>query len=395
MEKPGREAPNARAMHIDDTDDILAALDKTHARLAQSVSGVPPAAADEPATWEDLLAREPTDEASLTLGAAGSTDPTFPSALGAPVPAVGRSEDGLVGTKQYNSADLLAAFDTASAGPSAAVPQPTFAAPLPGGRGEDGLVGTKQYNSADLLAAFDTASAGGGAAEQQIAATATQGAVTATPHDRQRAALLCEEAANHRGAAATLRQAARQQLQMVAVLGDEAAQREGLVEGAASQEQAASAQLELAASKEAHAHQLCPDIANDAAAAASAAAAAAADAAADGAPRPRRGVDLVPPLQLGSHLVSALLRRDSANMFQVLRHEGGMCTVYARHTHGVRTAHTRHTHGMHTAYARHTDGTRTVYACTAGHAARGCWRSVHRFPPRERRRRRAAHSARG
>ena len=381
-------------MHIEDTDEILAALDKTHARLAQSVSGVPPAAADEPATWEDLLAREPTDEASLTLGAAGSTDPTFPSALGAPVPAVGRSEDGLVGTKQYNSADLLAAFDTASAGPSAAVPQPTSAAPLPGGRGEDGLVGTKQYNSADLLAAFDTASAGGGAAEQQIAAT-TQGAVTATPHDRQRAALLCEEAANHRGAAATLRQAARQQLQMVAVLGDEAAQREGLVEGAASQEQAASAQLELAASKEAHAHQLCPDIANDAAAAASAAAAAAADAAADGAPRPRRGVDLVPPLQLGSHLVSALLRRDSANMFQVLLHEGGMCTVYARHTHGVRTAHTRHTHGMHTAYARHTDGTRTVYACTAGHAARGCWRSVHRFPPRERRRRRATHSARG
>ena len=379
-------------MQIDDTDDILAALDKTHARLAQSVSGAPPAAADEPATWEDLLAREPTgDEGAdcLTLGAAGSTDPTFPSALGAPAPAAGRGEDGLVATKQYNSADLLAAFDTASAGPSAAVPQPTSAAPLPGGRGEDGLVGTKQYNSADLLAAFDTASAGGGAAEQQIAATATQGAVTATPHDRQRAALLCEEAANHRGAAATLRQAARQQLQMVAVLGDEAAQREGLVEGAASQEQAASAQLELAANKEAHAHQLCPDIANDAAAAA------AADAAADGAPRPRRGVDLVPPLQLGSHLVSALLRRDSANMFQVLRHEGGMCTVYARHTHGVRTAHTRHTHGMHTAYARHTHGTRTVYACTAGHAARGCWRSVHRVPPRERRRRRAAHSARG
>ena len=362
MSRPGRPrckfasppttaaAADALAMHIEDTDEILAALDKTHARLAQSVSGVPPAAADEPATWEDLLAREPTDEASLTLGAAGSTDPTFPSALGAPVPAVGRSEDGLVGTKQYNSADLLAAFDTASAG--------------------------------------------GGAAEQQIAAT-TQGAVTATPHDRQRAALLCEEAANHRGAAATLRQAARQQLQMVAVLGDEAAQREGLVEGAASQEQAASAQLELAASKEAHAHQLCPDIANDAPAAASAAAAAAADAAADGAPRPRRGVDLVPPLQLGSHLVSALLRRDSANMFQVLLHEGGMCTVYARHTHGVRAAHTRHTHGMHTAYARHTDGTRTVYACTAGHAARGCWRSVHRFPPRERRRRRATHSARG
>ena len=283
-------------MQIDDTDDILAALDKTHARLAQSVSGAPPAAADEPGTWEDLLTREPIDDASLTFGAAGSTDPTYPSALSAPAPAAGR--------------------------------------------GEDGLVATKQYNSADLLAAFDTASAGGGAAEQQIAATATQGAVTATPHDRQRAALLCEEAANHRGAAATLRQAARQQLQMVAVLGDEAAQREGLVEGAASQEQAASAQLELAASKEAHAHQLCPDIANDAAAAA------AADAAADGAPRPRRGVDLVPPLQLGSHLVSALLRRDSANMFQVLRHEGGMCTVYARHTHGVRAAHTRHTHGV-------------------------------------------------
>lgn len=206
-------------MQIDDTDDILAALDKTHARLAQSVSGAPPVAADEPATWEDLLTREPIDDASFTFGAAGSTDPTFPSALGAPAPAAGRSEDGLVGTKQYNSADLLAAFETASAGPSATAPQPASAAPTPGGRGEDGLVGTKQYNSADLLAAFDTASAGGSAAEQQ-------GAATATPEDRQRAALLCEEAANHRSAAATLRQAARQQLHMVAVLGEEAAQRD-------------------------------------------------------------------------------------------------------------------------------------------------------------------------
>ena len=225
-------------MQIDDTDDILAALDKTHARLAQSVSGAPPAAADEPGTWEDLLTREPIDDASLTFGAAGSTDPTYPSALSAPAPAAGRGEDGLVGTKQYNSADLLAAFDTASAGSSVAAPQPTSAAPTPGGRGEVGLVGTKQYNSADLLAAFDTASAGGSAAEQQGAATATQGAATATqgaatagattatPQDRQRAALLCEEAANHRSAAATLRQAARQQLHMVAVLGEEAAQRD-------------------------------------------------------------------------------------------------------------------------------------------------------------------------
>ena len=218
-------------MQIDDTDDILAALDKTHARLAQSVSGAPPAAADEPGTWEDLLTREPIDDASLTFGAAGSTDPTYPSALSAPAPAAGRGEDGLVGTKQYNSADLLAAFDTASAGPSVAAPQPTSAAPTPGGRGEVGLVGTKQYNSADLLAAFDTASAGGSAAEQQGAATATQGAAaagatTATPQDRQRAALLCEEAANHRSAAATLRHAARQQLHMVAVLGEEAAQRD-------------------------------------------------------------------------------------------------------------------------------------------------------------------------
>ena len=32
--------------HIDDTEDILAALDTAHARLAQSVSGAPPAAAD-------------------------------------------------------------------------------------------------------------------------------------------------------------------------------------------------------------------------------------------------------------------------------------------------------------------------------------------------------------
>ena len=180
-------------MHIDDTEDILAALDKAHARLAQSVSGAPPAAADEPATWEDLLAREPAGDASLTLGTSSSTDPNFPSALGAPAPAAGR--------------------------------------------GEEGLVGTKQYNSADLLAAFETASAGGSAAEQQVAATAPQAAATATPQERQRAALLCEEAANHRSAAATLRQAARQQQQMVAVLGDEAAQREGLLEGAASQEQ--------------------------------------------------------------------------------------------------------------------------------------------------------------
>ena len=180
-------------MHIDDTEDILAALDKAHARLAQSVSGAPPAAADEPATWEDLLAREPAGDASLTLGTSSSTDPNFPSALGAPAPAAGR--------------------------------------------GEEGLVGTKQYNSADLLAAFKTASAGGSAAQQQVAATAPQAAATATPQERQRAALLCEEAANHRSAAATLRQAARQQQQMVAVLGDEAAQREGLLEGAASQEQ--------------------------------------------------------------------------------------------------------------------------------------------------------------
>ena len=180
-------------MHIDDTEDILAALDKAHARLAQSVSGAPPAAADEPATWEDLLAREPPGDASLTLGTSSSTDPNFPSALGAPAPAAGR--------------------------------------------GEEGLVGTKQYNSADLLAAFETASAGGSAAQQQVAATAPQAAATATPQERQRAALLCEEAANHRSAAATLRQAARQQQQMVAVLGDEAAQREGLLEGAASQEQ--------------------------------------------------------------------------------------------------------------------------------------------------------------
>ena len=179
-------------MHIDDTEDILAALDKAHARLAQSVSGAPPAAADEPATWEDLLAREPAGDASLTLGTSSSTDPNFPSALGAPAPAAGR--------------------------------------------GEEGLVGTKQYNSADLLAAFETASAGGSAAQQQVA-TAPQAAATATPQERQRAALLCEEAANHRSAAATLRQAARQQQQMVAVLGDEAAQREGLLEGAASQEQ--------------------------------------------------------------------------------------------------------------------------------------------------------------
>ena len=221
-------------MHIDDTEDILAALDKAHARLAQSVSGAPPAAADEPATWEDLLAREPAGDASLTLGTSSSTDPNFPSALGAPAPAAGRGEEGLVGTKQYNSADLLAAFETASAGPTAAAPP---AAPLPAGRGEEGLVGTKQYNSADLLAAFETASAGGSAAEQQVAATAPQAAATATPQERQRAALLCEEAANHRSAAATLRQAARQQQQMVAVLGDEAAQREGLLEGAASQEQ--------------------------------------------------------------------------------------------------------------------------------------------------------------
>ena len=221
-------------MHIDDTEDILAALDKAHARLAQSVSGAPPAAADEPATWEDLLAREPAGDASLTLGTSSSTDPNFPSALGAPAPAAGRGEEGLVGTKHYNSADLLAAFETASAGPTAAAPP---AAPLPAGRGEEGLVGTKQYNSADLLAAFETASAGGSAAEQQVAATAPQAAATATPQERQRAALLCEEAANHRSAAATLRQAARQQQQMVAVLGDEAAQREGLLEGAASQEQ--------------------------------------------------------------------------------------------------------------------------------------------------------------
>ena len=228
-------------MHIDDTEDILAALDKAHARLAQSVSGAPPAAADEPATWEDLLAREPAGDASLTLGTSSSTDPNFPSALGAPAPAAGRGEEGLVGTKQYNSADLLAAFETASAGPTAAAPP---AAPLPAGRGEEGLAGTKQYNSADLLAAFETASAGGSAAQQQVAATAAQAAATApqatataTPQERQRAALLCEEAANHRSAAATLRQAARQQQQMVAVLGDEAAQREGLLEGAASQEQ--------------------------------------------------------------------------------------------------------------------------------------------------------------
>ena len=221
-------------MHIHDTEDILAALDKAHARLAQSVSGAPPAAADEPATWEDLLAREPPGDASLTLGTSSSTDPNFPSALGAPAPAAGRGEEGLVGTKQYNSADLLAAFETASAGPTAAAPP---AAPLPAGRGEVGLVGTKQYNSADLLAAFETASAGGSAAQQQVAATAPQAAATATPQERQRAALLCEEAANHRSAAATLRQAARQQQQMVAVLGDEAAQREGLLEGAASQEQ--------------------------------------------------------------------------------------------------------------------------------------------------------------
>ena len=221
-------------MHIDDTEDILAALDKAHARLAQSVSGAPPAAADEPATWEDLLAREPAGDASLTLGTSSSTDPNFPSALGAPAPAAGRGEEGLVGTKQYNSADLLAAFETASAGPTAAAPP---AAPLPAGRGEEGLVGTKQYNSADLLAAFETASAGGSAAQQQVAATAPQADATATPQERQRAALLCEEAANHRSAAATLRQAARQQQQMVAVLGDEAAQREGLLEGAASQEQ--------------------------------------------------------------------------------------------------------------------------------------------------------------
>ena len=220
-------------MHIDDTEDILAALDKAHARLAQSVSGAPPAAADEPATWEDLLAREPPGNASLTLGTSSSTDPNFPSALGAPAPAAGRGEEGLVGTKQYDSADLLAAFETASAGPTAAAPP---AAPLPAGRGEVGLVGTKQYNSADLLAAFETASAGGSAAQQQVA-TAPQAAATATPQERQRAALLCEEAANHRSAAATLRQAARQQQQMVAVLGDEAAQREGLLEGAASQEQ--------------------------------------------------------------------------------------------------------------------------------------------------------------
>ena len=180
-------------MHIDDTEDILAALDKAHARLAQSVSGAPPAAADEPATWEDLLAREPAGDASLTLGTSSSTDPNFPSALGAPAPAAGR--------------------------------------------GEEGLVGTKQYNSADLLAAFETASAGGSAAQQQAAATAPQAAATATPQERERAALLCEEAANHRSAAATLRQAARQQQQMVAVLGDEAARREGLLEGAASQEQ--------------------------------------------------------------------------------------------------------------------------------------------------------------
>ena len=180
-------------MHIDDTEDILAALDKAHARLAQSVSGAPPAAADEPATWEDLLAREPAGDASLTLGTSSSTDPNFPSALGAPAPAAGR--------------------------------------------GEEGLVGTKQYNSADLLAAFETASAGGSAAQQQVATTAPQAAATATPQERERAALLCEEAANHRSAAATLRQAARQQQQMVAVLGDEAAQREGLLEGAASQEQ--------------------------------------------------------------------------------------------------------------------------------------------------------------
>jgi hypothetical protein len=187
-------------MHIDDTEDILAALDKAHARLAQSVSGAPPAAADEPATWEDLLAREPAGDASLTLGTSSSTDPNFPSALGAPAPAAGRGEEGLVGTKQYNSADLLAAFETASAGGSAAQQQVAATAP-------------------------------------QAAATAPQAAATATPQERQRAALLCEEAANHRSAAATLRQAARQQQQMVAVLGDEAAQREGLLEGAASQEQ--------------------------------------------------------------------------------------------------------------------------------------------------------------
>ena len=78
-------------MHIDDTEDILAALDKAHARLAQSVSGAPPAAADEPATWEDLLAREPAGDASLTLGTSSSTDPNFPSALGAPAPAAGRA----------------------------------------------------------------------------------------------------------------------------------------------------------------------------------------------------------------------------------------------------------------------------------------------------------------
>ena len=197
-------------MHIDDTEDILAALDKAHARLAQSVSGAPPAAADEPATWEDLLAREPAADASLTLGTSSSTDPNFPSALGAPAPAAGRGEEGLVGTKQYNSADLLAAFETASVGPTAAAPPAPPAAPPRAGRGEQGLVSTKQYNSADLLAAFETASAGGSAAEQQVAATAPQAAATATPQERQRAALLCEEAANHRSAAATLRQAARQ-----------------------------------------------------------------------------------------------------------------------------------------------------------------------------------------
>ena len=131
-------------------EDILAALDKTHARLAQSVGAGSHTAA---ATWEDLLAKEQVEPIDLTLSATSCTEPTLSRA---PAPAAGR--------------------------------------------GEDGLVGTKQYNSADLLAAFDTASAGGSAAEQQGVATATQGAATTPPQDRQRAALLCEEAANHRSA---------------------------------------------------------------------------------------------------------------------------------------------------------------------------------------------------
>ena len=156
----------------DETDDILAALDATHSRLAQQVAGSAPAQPEAATTWEDLLAREQVQPVDLSLAAPSASEPvsrtptlTPPPGAGAALPG-GRGQEGLVGVQQYSSADLLAAFDSASTVQAGGAPPPEPPKTVhAGGLGQQGLVGLKQYSSADLLGAFDSASAvqaGGG-----------------------------------------------------------------------------------------------------------------------------------------------------------------------------------------------------------------------------------------